>query len=222
MKIIKEDTGIGTMNSLKENLIYRRANITEFEAYFENTDPYYDVDEDGDKKYYKLIIRDDDGNEFWLDANCGYPGGGPSRTENVLQLLGIREDFRITKRRVIKETNLKIDLSLNILVSTDLQLDDKKSFLFMACANFSYPFQRLNTINLLKNFGYLSRFFKIDFRVVDYFNGYKEDNSFGEYGINNTYVVNETIKEAFNSKDIKTIISAIIINNEGTVEFNAV
>lgn len=217
---------IDAIKFFKENLIYQIENIKEFEAYFEDTEPYCEIDEDGYKQYYHLIIRDEYGTELWIDSNCGYSGGGPSQTEHILQLLGVRKDYRITEKRSIKESNIETDLSLNLLVSSwDRQTnsEDIWNHHFMGCANFRYPSQRLNAINTLEKFGHITHFNKEDYRVSSYFANYDlKDNSFGEYRINNIYTLNTNVKNAFNTNDFKIITSAAIINAGGTIEFHEI
>lgn len=189
--------------------------IKEFEVFFEDTNPYYEI-VGGYKEYYHFILRDDNDNEFWIDTNCGYSGTGPSFTEKILQLLGLREDYNITRKKVIYEKDLKFNHDLNVLVvSNDLHFDEYKIW-FMLELKFNNAETRLKTIDALKTLGNITSLNINEERFNKYFYDNKYiDNSFGEYKVNNIFFLNRNLNE-IKVKDLQTILNTMITKISGS------
>lgn len=105
-------------------------NISSFEVYqkeedapsiYRNTPDFYvyeGIRHDSNHSY-QFIMRDDDaGVETWLGGcNCGYSGGGPNATKEILQIVGIKIDYDIiAKKNMVKMKNLTTHHDLNIVV----------------------------------------------------------------------------------------------------------
>lgn len=147
--------------------------VKEFKAFFEDTDPYFEI-ENGFKSYYHLILISDNENEFWIDTNCGYAGTGPSYTEEILQLVGAREDYKIDKKRVIHETGLKLNHDLNALVVLHdyYKQKEKYNIPLMVEAKINNAAARFKVVEALETLGDLRPHIKEDERFNSYFSDY--------------------------------------------------
>lgn len=175
-----------TFDDVKD-LLRKIGNIKSFKAFFENDHKYYE-EIDGHRRYYNLILFDDDGNEIWVDSNCGYPGTGPSYTEKILQLVGARDEYRVCKdKRVFKrDLDIKSDLNLLIVGSDYLNLeeDDKYKVYVMIEVKPKDAYSRYKLIEVINSLGGLHGLVEGEYRFKKYFNAYDVDNSHGEYNIN--------------------------------------
>ncbi len=177
-------------------MIGKMGNIKEFRAFRNDTDPYFEV-EDGYKQYYHLILIDDKGNEFWVDTNCGYSGTGPSFTEKILQLIGVRQNYTVDKKEIIHEKDLELNHDMNLLAVLGDYNNSKEKYkiLFMLEATFNNAALRFKTLEALKTLGNVHPYNMDDKRFNKYFENYKyTDNSYGEYTVNNTLFINKHLK----------------------------
>ncbi|MBQ8998460.1 MAG: hypothetical protein IJ086_07220 [Clostridium sp.] len=175
-----------TLDSVKY-MLRKMGNIKGFKSFFGKEHTYYEVI-DGKKEYYNLILFDDEGNEFWIDSNCGYPGTGPSYTEKILQLVGARDEYRVCKDKKIYIPDLKLNHNLNLLIVEQNYLNacdrDKYKVRAMIEVKFKSAYQRYKLIESLNILGSLTKALQRDDRFYKYFNGYNIDNSCGEYNVN--------------------------------------
>lgn len=201
--------------------------VKEFKAFYEDTDPYFEI-EDGRKNYYHFILIDENDNEFWIDTNCGYGGTGPSFTEKILQLVGARGDYKIDKKRVIQEKDLELNHDLNVLfVSSDyFNLEDKYRILFMIEAKFNSASACFKVVEYLEMLGHVQPYTLHDERFSRYFSGYDYvDNSLGQYIVNNILFIGRdfnNISIATLKESLKTIVARIcgVAVELNIVEFN--
>ncbi len=102
-----------------ETILPLIGNIVEFEVFRNQEDTLYVIMENNEIKRYTFILKDDRGNEFWLYTLCGYEGSGPNATLKILQLLGIKDDYKICKEgnNHIKKSNLNPIHKLNLLIA---------------------------------------------------------------------------------------------------------
>jgi hypothetical protein len=195
-------------------------NIKEFEVYFEDTDPYYEI-VNGRKEYYNLIIRDDKENEYWLDSNCGYEGVGPSYSEKILQLLGVRKSYYLNDRRIVKEYNIQPNYSANLLVVSDVYYDEngKSAVYFYLPCRFNNAYERFKTLETLKCFGSITPLSKEEEYFGSYFqDDMIEDESSGENRVNLIYSLSSSLHN-FDKRNIRSILTLAIENNNGSFEF---
>lgn len=177
-------------------MIGKMGNIKEFKAFCNDTDPYFEI-EDGYKQYYHLILIDDRKNEFWIDTNCGYSGTGPSFTEQILQLIGARENYNVEKNKIIHEKNLELNNNLNVLVVLNDFYNTKEEYkiLFMVEAKFNNAALRFKTFSALETLGEVYSNSVNDRNFNKYFGGYNYiDNSSGQYKVNNILFINKHLK----------------------------
>lgn len=206
-----------------KNMINEMGNIVAFKAFYNDIDPYYEI-VDGRKKYYRLILFDDSSNEFWIDTACGYNGTGPSFTEKILQLVGVREDYNIGNRRVICEKNLILNQDLNVLVVFDSYCKEK--IMFMAEMKFDKAYKRINIADTLKLFGDIDFFYNFDARYKDYFHNcyHYVDNTIGEYKTNEILHLDKKLKD-ISDKDLKKVMNTIFLsvtNKQNDIKFTEI
>jgi len=102
-------------------------NIKGFEVYYVNEPeripqryiiPY--TDEHGTRVHqYNLILKFDDEQELWIvNATCGYGGGGPGKTKEILQLCGVKMDYSTIsdEKQIIREVTPHHDLNFVVCV----------------------------------------------------------------------------------------------------------
>ena len=96
-------------------ILNKMKKITAFKAFRDEDHDYFEVI-DNNRSYYNLILFDEDSNEYWFDTNCGYKGMGSAYSEQILRLVGIREDYNLDFEKEIYKFNLSPNNNLNILV----------------------------------------------------------------------------------------------------------
>jgi len=194
-------------------MIGKMGNIKEFKAFRNDTDPYFEI-EDEYKQYYHLILIDDRENEFWIDTNCGYSGTGPSFTEKILQLIGARENYNIDKKEIIHEKDLELNNNLNVLVARRNFHNSKEKYkiLFMLEARFNNAALRFKTVKALETLGNINSHNVNDQRFNKYFNDYNYiDRSCGQYTINNILFINKHLKN-ISIDDLRTILNTMFVS----------
>lgn len=206
-----------------KNIINEMGNIIEFKAFYNDIDPYYEIVDDR-KKYYHLILFDDNSNEFWIDTACGYNGTGPNFTEKILQLMGAREDYNIGNRKVICKKNLMLNQDLNVLVVFDNYCKEK--IMFMIEMKFDKAYKRINMANALKLFGSINYFYKLDERYKQYFQNcyHYVDNTIGEYQTNEILHLDKKLKD-ISYKDLEKVVNTIFLsvaNKQKDIKFKKI
>lgn len=192
-------------------------NISEFEIYGSyDATPYIEPGKNKDKKY-TFILRDNLENEIWLDTLCGYHGSGPQATIEILQILGLKDDYKITEKAYIKESNLQPVHCLNLLAATwDLPTPKKH---FFAAMTFSYAHQLHATKTMLNCFGKLvnyaeGMYLEDDMLFRPYSSGNKE---WADYATNNIYTYNQEF-DTFSTDQLRMILENIVTRNKGRLE----
>jgi len=192
-------------------------NIIEFEIFGNNEETPYKGEEDF--YYYTFILRDDKENEIWLKTLCGYSGSGPSATQEILQILGLKNNYNITNRNYIKEVNLLPAHNLNLLITRSFNEATEKEHLFWASLSFPYASNLFNAKNILKCFG-INNPIRTD-RIGSY--GFLEDfiskNEWAKYATNSILTFYNDYN-ALSQTNLKTIIKVITSANSGKVHFS--
>ena len=183
--------------------------ITAFKVFSHEGHDYYEVI-DNNRRYYNLILFDEDLNEYWFDTKCGYKGMGTVYSEKILRLVGIREDYNVAFEKEIYKFNLCPNNKLNLLVvEIDLLNSIEKYFIKSLIAlDFENAYLRYKALECLQIFGavksindaiggelYVKYFDKDDL----------EEKGYEEHGINNILFL-----DAYLSKYIKLNISTNI------------
>lgn len=128
--------------------------IIAFKAFSEEGHEYYEVI-DQNRRYYNLILFDEDLNEYWFDTSCGSKGMGSLYSEKILRLVGIREDYRITFEKEIYKFNLCPNNRLSLLVvEIDLLNNIERYFIkSLITLDFESAYLRYKAIESLQVFG---------------------------------------------------------------------
>jgi hypothetical protein len=211
----------GSYNYVK-GILPQIGNIIEFEAYYEDFALYSET-VDGRKEYYNLILRDDKGNEYWLDSNCGYDGIGPKYSEKILNLLGLRKNYGFSSKKTIKESNLTPNYDMNLLILAKHQMLEKEisSAHFYLSSKFNSAFERLKTIETLSCFGRVEPLSEEKEETASYFHDLKvEDDSEGECRVNLLYHLSSYLQN-FDKRNIKALLTLALDNNHGRFEMKA-
>lgn len=209
-----------------KEIVARMGNIKEFRAFRNDTDPYFEIEDDC-KKYYHLILIDDKENEFWVDTNSGDSGTVASFTEKVLQLIGVRQNYNVDKEEIIHEKDLELNHDLNLLVVLEDFNNSKEEhkILFMLEAKFNNASLRLKIIKALKTLGNMRSHNMGDQRFNKYFeNCNYVDSSCGEYTVNNMLFINKHIKNMpiDNLREMLNTMFLSICGDSGKLEFRII
>lgn len=211
-----------------ETILPLIGNIKEFEVFKNQEDTPYIVVEDGEKKRYTFILKDDNDNEFWLYTLCGYNGSGPNATLKILQLLGLKKDFEICKEdniHIIKK-DLKPIHKLNLIIVQDMAdgYNDKKlEYHSVISINFKYSYQKNNLIKALALLGYTQH----DLPENRYF--YEKTYLFDDLEVpefeyyhytNHVFTLNRELKD-LSSDNVKSLMKEIIKNNAGIISYES-
>ncbi len=126
--------------------------ITAFKALSDGGHEYYKAI-GNNRRYYNLILFDEDSNEYWFDTRCSYKGSVYS--EKILRLVGIRENYNIAFKKEIYEFNLCPNNKLNLLVvEMDLLNPVEKYFIKSLIAlDFENAYLRYRALERLQIFG---------------------------------------------------------------------
>lgn len=194
-----------------KSILHEMGNITAFKVFSKEDHEYYEII-DNDKKFYNLILFDENSNEYWFDTNCGYKGMGSIYTEKILQLVGLREDYNIIEEKEIYKYNLSPNNDLNVLViEVDFYDSIEKYFIkYLINLKFKNAYLRYKALDTLQCFGTIK---SINDAMGDelyrkYFeNPFLEENVFGEYTINTVLFLDSIL-----SKDIELKLNDNIKN----------
>ncbi|UVI32004.1 hypothetical protein [Paenibacillus spongiae] len=144
-------------------------NIERFSVFSENIpEPYKDVSNcyishgqrNEIKTAYSLILEClDSDQEVWIEgAACGYSGTGPNCTIEILQILGVRMDFkRIISEKWIQNEEVVLEHDLNLIIrqrnkdQEDADLNNEK--LIKVMMKFKNPFDKWKSKEMLKMIG---------------------------------------------------------------------
>ncbi len=116
-------------------------NVQGFEVYGSREQTPYVETVNGHQHRYTCILRDDRGNEVWLPTLCGYGGAGAFATRRILQIIGLKDDYRIEDRQQIKETGLKPVHRLRLLVGGAAGASLRFVGRFWIAMEFKYAYQ---------------------------------------------------------------------------------
>ena len=192
-------------------ILSKMKKITAFKAFRDEGHDYYEVI-DNNKSYYNLILFDEDLNEYWFDTNCGYKGMGSDYSEQILRLVGIREDYNLDSEKEIYKFNLCPNNKLNLLVvEIDLLNSIERYFIrSLISLDFENAYLRYKALDSLQIFGVVKSINDAigeDLYVKYFDNCSFKENDFKESGINNVLFLNGSL-----SKDIKSNIGNNIKN----------
>ncbi|HDR8250299.1 TPA: hypothetical protein QC119_005180 [Bacillus cereus] len=131
MKVLKFDDGSphSAVEWVKANIKFM-GNISGFEVYQDERDApeiyrnvpdfyVYEGNRRDSQRNYHFILRDDEAEiETWLGGcNCGYGGGGPNGTKEILQIVGVKMDYDIISRQsIVKMKGLVPQHDLNFVI----------------------------------------------------------------------------------------------------------
>lgn len=110
------------------SMLKKIGDLESFEIHFDEM--YHNpITVNGETYYYTCVLINDNGDEFYLNTNCGYGGTGPKCTEDILQLLGFREECEIFKEKFITRQNINLIHDLNVLfISNKCTPQEKQRF----------------------------------------------------------------------------------------------
>ena len=135
-------------------ILSKMKKIISFKAFSNEEHDYYE-EIDNKKNYYNLILFDEELNEYWFDTNCGYKGMGSIYSEQILKLVGLRENYNIDTKKEIHKTDLSPNNELNLLVvEIDLLNDiEKYNINSLIKLNFESAYFRYIALKNLYKFG---------------------------------------------------------------------
>lgn len=199
------------------NILPLISDICKFEVFREAKDSTFVSEEDGVETRYTFVLDDVKGNEVWLNTLCGYKGGSPLETLDILHILGIREDFGILVEgnEHITVENLQPNHSLNFLIMS------QENPVILVNARFKTATDRQNVMRSLGCFGLISGVNKDD-ELSDFFTF--EDTYFvDDYAVNQRFYLDQGFipkgREGYTLRQIRNMVQAIIWGNHGA--FNA-
>lgn len=207
-----------TLEYVKNNLVHM-GKIVGYNAYYNGENKKYYETINNSNYYYNLILFDDNNNEFWLYSNCGYSGTGPCTTAEILELVGLRENYNIFKNKRIEEKNLSPNYDLEVLVVEDNFLEDEYNINFILKLNFDNAQNRYKLIESLKVLGSIHPLSEDDYRFNKYFTvnkNYKREY-IGEYGLNQVYFLDNILKN-ISSKELKELVEHICNKYTNSIE----
>lgn len=158
-----------------------------------------------------FIARNDkEDKELWLTGcNCGYVGTGPSTTQDVLELLGVKMDYsRIYKEKKIIEKEIVTHHDLNFIIyhpseENPYRVGERR---VKVAASFNYPDQKWNAKKALKSFGEIKPLSSIKNKDKQYFStAYSTEKEHYNYSTNNGLILRGT----WSKLDDKVIMMAI-------------
>ncbi|MGL5417465.1 MAG: hypothetical protein ACRDAU_17480 [Clostridium sp.] len=206
---------IGGKESLEyaKNIINKIDEISSFEAFNDEKTPYYEDFGIG-KYYYNFVVRDILGNEVWFDTNCGYRGSKPSVTEQILQLFGVRDDYDLYNKKILKVDNLSLVHNINLVVVINNKLTKKsKKLMFIKVK----PNSAKDRYNLLKSLKSIGSFKVYSNKMIEYEKEFKEvyeDKSFGMNNMNLIYLLDNRLSN-LKKEYLKEIIEVMISRKIG-------
>ena len=192
-------------------ILNKMKKITAFKAFRDEDHDYFEVI-DNNRSYYNLILFDEDSNEYWFDTNCGYKGMGSAYSEQILRLVGIREDYNLAFEKEIYKFNLSPNNNLNILVvEIDLSKTIEKYFIMsLISLDFENAYLRYKALDSLQTLGAIKSIndsIGEDLYVKYFDNCSVEEIDCKSCGINNILFLDSSL-----NKDIKSNIGNNIKN----------
>lgn len=192
-----------------KDILSKMKKIISFKAFSNEEHDYYE-EIDNKKDYYNLILFDEDLNEYWFDTNCGYKGMGNIYSEQILKLVGLRENYNIDTKKEIYKTDLCPNNELNLLiVEIDLLNDiERYNINSLIKLNFESAYFRYIALKNLCKFGTIKPISESigEELYIKYFdNNIFEENLPSECCINNILFLDSSL-----SKHIKFNISSSI------------
>ena len=192
-------------------ILNKMKKITAFKAFRDEDHDYFEVI-DNNRSYYNLILFDEDSNEYWFDTNCGYKGMGSAYSEQILRLVGIREDYNLAFEKDIYKFNLCPNNKLNILVvEIDLSNIIERYFIMsLVSLDFENAYLRYRALDSLQTLGAVKSINDAigeDLYVKYFDNCESKENDCKRCGINNILFLDSSL-----NKDIKSNIGNNIKN----------
>ncbi|MGL4849601.1 MAG: hypothetical protein ACRC28_11890 [Clostridium sp.] len=206
---------VGGNESLEyaKNILNKINEVESFEIFNDERTPYYE-DFGIEKYYYNFIVRDIEKNEVWFDTNCGYRGSKPSITEQILQLLGAREDYGVYREKKINEKSVRLVHDANIMVILYDKVKNIKKKLMLVKIKPNTAKDRYNSLIALKNIGSISAYEEKKGEYEKEFKNTYNDKSFGENKVNVVLALsNELI--GIDIESMEKVIKTIIYKNIG-------
>lgn len=198
--------------------------ITEFEVFrdYEQT-PFKDGEEE--RFGYSFILKDDKENEVWLKTLCGYSGSGPNATVEILKILGLHEDYGITKQgeNHIHKKNLKPSHHrLNLLVTQSTEYPElSKKPLFWTMIDFQDAYSQLLIKDFLNSIGYLYSAKNQGIKIPPELKKYELVNEWANHAINNEFILSANLV-GFTETNIKNLFETFAVRKNCSIEFMSI
>lgn len=189
-----------------KSMLSKMGNIIAFKGFGIEDHDYYEVI-DNIRNYYNLILFDDKLNEYWFDTTCGCKGIGAIYSEKILQLVGIRENYKLFEGKEIYKYDLNVNNDMNLLVIELECLKNVEKYFINSLIRlkFKNAYLRYKSIDALQSFGSVK---SINDAIggelyQKYFDSsFLEEKVYGEYTINNVLFLDGNL-----GKDIKININ---------------
>lgn len=231
------DSSLGCVDYVK-SVLPHIGNISSFQVYFHDHDipiQYRDVADvdvyhgevSKTKSTYLFIARNDkEDTELWLTGcTCGYGGTGPSTTQDVLELLGVKMDYsRIYNEKKIIEKDIIIHHDLNFIVyhpskENPYQAGEK---CLKITATFDHPDQKWNAKKAIMSFGEIRPLRSVERKDDRYFSPtYLTEKEQINYSTNYGLILSETWSE-ISEKVLMMGIKEILKNYEGNCKIEKI
>lgn len=228
------DTVPGDSVRFAKSILPMLGKITEFEIYGPEEsvpDRYANVPElhitDGKNETinatYHMILRDNNGNELWLNGcSCGFSGDGPGAAIQILQLFGVRMDyFQVHQYDTLIQKNVEPvqDLNFVIFESRDRDPSERKKRLKIQLT-FDRAHQKWKAKEAMKSLGFiqpLRNVIDLDQEETYYFRlPYSTENEGYEYATNNALILHPSISSITNEQ-LADLINDVCENCGGHV-----
>ncbi|MBT2606385.1 hypothetical protein J7E55_25810 [Bacillus sp. ISL-53] len=175
----------------------------------------YEGNRQDTQRNYHLILRDDEAEiETWLGGcNCGYSGGGPSATKEILQIVGVKIDYDvISQKKIVKMKNLKPCHDLNIVIFKPLdKMHYQKEELLNVFLTFKRAHEKWNAKRTFEVFGNAHPLRDLSPIVEELYNArlpYSTENEWYDYTTNNGIVLSNPLAN-LNRKSLAGLIENI-------------
>lgn len=198
-------------------ILNKMKKVTGFKAFRDEDHDYYELI-DNNRNYYNLILFDEDLNEYWFDTNCGYKGMGSAYSEQILRLVGIREDYNLDSEKEVYKFNLCPNNKLNLLVVEIDLLNNIERYFIMSLISFDFEnaYLRYKALDSLQTFGVVK---SINDAIggdlyVKYFNNCSfKENDCKKSGINKVLFLNGSLSKEIKSNIGNNIKSLLELKN---------
>lgn len=188
--------------------------VKAFRAFYEENEDY-SRSVNGEKEYYRFIIINTEGDEFWIDGICGYGGTGPTCTKKMLELLGIDGDFGLFEKKEVYVNEVNQQHKMNVLI--EYQKDDDELIpCFMLKIEFNTAYDRLMFHKAIRTIGYINEYRHGDWICKEYEQYFKDcpqgPERYGEYRWNNMLSLNRKLKD-YTNEQVENLIETMILNS---------